>query len=145
MYCLVNWRLFQYTLQWRHNERDGVSNHQPHDCLPNRLLRRRSKKTSKHRVTGLCVGNSPVTGEFPARRASNAENFSIWWHHRELQIRDQWSTRIPQPRRVKTAVGNGWIATGHGSKSIGLYSQTEIMCYWKYGWNDGHFVQGEMS
>ena len=20
------------TLQWRHNERDGVSNHQPHDC-----------------------------------------------------------------------------------------------------------------
>ena len=33
--------------QWRHNERDGVSNHQPHDCLPNRLLGRRSKKTSK--------------------------------------------------------------------------------------------------
>ena len=25
----------------------------------------RSKKTSKLRVTGLCVGNSPMTGEFP--------------------------------------------------------------------------------
>ena len=25
------------TLQWRHNERDGVSNHQPHDCLLNRF------------------------------------------------------------------------------------------------------------
>ena len=31
--------------------------------------RRRSKKTSKLRVTGLCEGNSPVTGEFPAQRA----------------------------------------------------------------------------
>ena len=29
-------------LQWRHNERDGVSNPQPHDCLLNRLFRRRS-------------------------------------------------------------------------------------------------------
>ena len=40
----------------------------------NRLLRRRSKKTSKLRVIGLCEGNSPVTGEFPAQMASNAEN-----------------------------------------------------------------------
>ena len=70
-------------LQWRHNDRDGVSNHQPHDCLLNRLFRRRSKKTSKLRVTGLCVGNSPVTGEFPAQKASNAENVSIWWRHHD--------------------------------------------------------------
>ena len=47
------------TLQWRHNDNDGVSNHQPHGCLLNRLFRPRSKKTSKLRVTGLCVGNSP--------------------------------------------------------------------------------------
>ena len=46
-------------LEWRHNDNDGVSNHQPHGCLLNRLFRRRSKKTSKLRVTGLCVGNSP--------------------------------------------------------------------------------------
>ena len=46
-------------LQWRHNEHDGVSDHQPHDCLLNRLFRPKSKKTSKLRVTGLCVGNSP--------------------------------------------------------------------------------------
>ena len=46
-------------LHWRHNDHDGVSNHQPHGCLLNRLFRRRSKKTSKLRVTGLCVGNSP--------------------------------------------------------------------------------------
>ena len=36
----------------------SVSNHQPHGCLLNRLFRRRWKKTSKLRVTGLCVGNS---------------------------------------------------------------------------------------
>ena len=38
-------------------------------------------KTPKLRVTGLYEGNTPVTGEFPAQRASNAENVSIWWHH----------------------------------------------------------------
>ena len=45
--------------------------------------RRRSKKTSKLRVTGLCEGNSPGTGEFPAQMASNTENVSIWWCHHE--------------------------------------------------------------
>ena len=69
------------TLKWRHNGRDGVSNHQLHDCLYNRLFRRRSKKTSKFRITGLCAGNSPVTGEFPAQNASNAEKVSIWLRH----------------------------------------------------------------
>ena len=47
---------FLGSLQWRHNERDGVSYHQPHDCLLKRLFRRKSKKTSKLRVTGLCGG-----------------------------------------------------------------------------------------
>ena len=65
------------SLHWRHNGRDSVSNHQPYDCLLNRLFRRRSKKTSQLRVTGPCVGNSPGTGEFPAQMASNAENVSI--------------------------------------------------------------------
>ena len=46
-------------LQWHHNGRYSVSNHQPHDCLLNRLFRCRSKKISKLRVTGLCAGNSP--------------------------------------------------------------------------------------
>ena len=47
------------------------------------LFRRRSKKTSKLRATGLCAGNSPVTGEFPAQMASNAENVSIWCRHHD--------------------------------------------------------------
>ena len=76
----MHWNI-HISLQWRHNGCDGVSNNQLHDCLLNRLFRRRSKKTSKLRVTCLCVGNSPVTGEFPAQRSSNAENVSIWWRH----------------------------------------------------------------
>ena len=40
-------------LLWRHNGRDGILIHQPHDCLLNRSFSRRSKKTSKLRVTGL--------------------------------------------------------------------------------------------
>ena len=77
---------YQYStqqLQWRHNGRDSVSNHQPHDCLLNRLFRRRSKKTSRLRTTGLCAGISPGTGEFPAQMASYAENVSIWWRHHD--------------------------------------------------------------
>ena len=38
---------------------------------------RRSNKISKLRVKGLCEGNSPVAGEFPAQRASNAESICI--------------------------------------------------------------------
>ena len=57
------------TLYWRHNDHDGVSNHQPHGCLLSRLFRRRSKKTSKLRVNTLC-----------------GENVSIWWRHHDLGI-----------------------------------------------------------
>ena len=76
-YCIGRWHLYPGTscpLQWRRNGHDGVSNHRRLDCLPNRLFRRRSK-TPKLHVTGLCVGNSLVTGEFPAQRASNAKKF----------------------------------------------------------------------
>ena len=58
-FCSASGPCMCYTLRWRQNGRDSVSNHQPQDCLFNRLFRRRSKKTSKLRVTGLCVGNSP--------------------------------------------------------------------------------------
>ena len=71
-------------LRWRHNEHDSVSNQQPLNCLLNRLFRRRSKKTPKLRVTGLCAGNSPGTGEFSTQMASNAENVSIWWRHHDI-------------------------------------------------------------
>ena len=89
--------LSELSLRWRHNGRDCVSNHQPHDCLLNRLFRHRSKKTSKLRVTGLCAGNSPGTGEFQAQRPSYAENVFIWWRHHVGPIREE-STRWRNPR-----------------------------------------------
>ena len=81
MCIIANQQVPMNSLQWRYNGLDGVSNDQPHDCLLNRLFRRRSKKTSKLRVTGFCAGNSPVIGEFPEQMPSNAENVSIWWRH----------------------------------------------------------------
>ena len=98
--------LYRYfALQWRHNGRDSVSNHQPHDCLLNPLFRRRSKKTSKLRVTGLCARNSSVTGEFSAQMAStsNAENVSIWWrHHGRPHHGNAYDSCRPTETRLKT-------------------------------------------
>ena len=71
------------SLQWRHEGHESVSNH---DCLLNRLFRRRSKKISKLRVTGLCAANSPGTGEFPAQMASYVENVSIWWRNHGFEL-----------------------------------------------------------
>ena len=102
------WKHFPRSLQWRQNGHDGVSNHHPHDCLLNRLFGRRSKKTSKLRVTGLCAGksphkwpvtrkmfpsddvimllaicaeNSPATSEFHAKRLSiyNKQSWGCWF------------------------------------------------------------------
>ena len=69
-----------YALQWRHNNCVGISNRRRLDSLLNRLFRRRSKKTSMLRVTGLCEGNPTTTGRFPSQRASNVKN-AIWWRH----------------------------------------------------------------
>ena len=86
-----------YSLRWRHNGLDSVSNHQPPGCLLNRLFRRKSKKTSKLRVTGLCAGNSPGTGEFSAQMASYAENVPIWWRHHDSVYRFVHKRQYPNP------------------------------------------------
>ena len=88
-----------YVMEDHANGRDGVSNHQSHNCLCNRLFRRRSKKTSKLGVTGLCAGNSPVTGEFPTQRASYAKNATIWWCHHIV-----WTIWTPMSTVPKKAV-----------------------------------------
>ena len=86
---MMFWRRASWTLPWRHNDHDGVSNHQPHGCLLNRLFRRRSKKISKLRVTGPLCGEFTGTSEFLAQRASNVENVSIWWRHHECWLQTQ--------------------------------------------------------
>ena len=96
---MVTSDIFYWTLslQWRHNRRDGVSNHQPHECLLKRLFGHRSKKTSKLRITGLGMEISPVAGEFPAQKASNVENVLIWWRHLVCLVMTSqpvWYTKI---------------------------------------------------
>ena len=99
----LGWMLYRiiHSLQWRQDGHASVSNHQPHDCLLNRLFKRRSQKTSKLRVTGLCVGNSPGTGEIPTQRASDAENVSISWHHHVLITCMIWNIQISPSNLVK--------------------------------------------
>ena len=77
----VNMIFWLTSLQWRHNERNDISNHQHVECLLNRFFRCRSENTSKLHVTGLCEENSSVAGEFPAQRASDTENALSWWRH----------------------------------------------------------------
>ena len=103
------------SLRWRHNGHDSVSNHQPHDCLLNRIFRRRwSKKTSKLRVTGLCVGNSPGTGEFPAQM----ENVSIWWRHHVLF---RFWVLLGSSAQVKLRISKEWTGI-IWNMSEGLYA-----------------------
>ena len=73
------------TLQWHIIGRDGVSNHQPYDCLLKRLFRRKSKKTSKLRFTGICakIDRWPVNSPHKWPGTRKAENVSIWWRHHE--------------------------------------------------------------
>ena len=98
---------------WHHNGHNGISNHQPHKYLLKRSLRHRLKKTSKLCLTGLCVGNSPVTGEFPAQMASNMENVSIWWgHHMLMDL-------------CKIAVCPMLMHAGH---QLGSWTSTSLIC-----------------
>ena len=73
----VTWIIMRNTdtLQWPHNECDGVSHHQLLDCLLNRLFMHRSKTKTKLLVTGLCEGNPPVTGGFSSQGAVTRKMF----------------------------------------------------------------------
>ena len=121
------------SLEWRHNGRDCVSNHQSRECLLRCLIRRRSKKTSKLRVTGLCAGNSPGTGEFPAQRASNAENVSIWWRHHVKMRLTLLSASIHTTTNVSPSISQRPEHARFGLESFqwlcGLVSQQRKMKY----------------
>ena len=103
------------SLQWRHNGCDNVWNHQPYYRSLNRLFRRRSKETSKLRVTGLCEGNSPGTGEFPAQMASYAENVSIWWRHHVM------NDLSPNPQYFSFSFISNYIDTANDILFVGFY------------------------
>ena len=66
-----------WTLLWRHNGHDSVSNHQPHDCLLNRLIQTQIKENIK------ALGHWPLCGEFTGDRwirRSNGQLRGKWFH-----------------------------------------------------------------
>ena len=82
-----------YPLQWRNNEFSGITNVSIfYSTVCSGADQRKHQKVC---VTGLCEGNSPVTGEFPTQRASNVENVSIWWLHHEWKLLLKQSQLIP--------------------------------------------------
>ena len=134
------------TLQWRHNERDGVSNHQRLDGLPKGLFRRRSKKASKSRVTGLCEGNPP------SQSVSNVENVFIhlmtsswrdrfWMYLHFLSFVDatnlnpSWKTRTRLSYSVCRDVGS---RATHGAEA----SAHDDVIKWKHFPRYWPFVRG---
>ena len=119
IYVVFHWNVV--ALQWRHNDHDGVSNHQPHGCLLNRLFGRRSKKNIKApRQWPLCREFTGA-GEFPAQRASNAENVSIWWRLIEISIKD------------RIGKGNGLAPNNNRLGTLHIQYVTQMI--YQSGWN----------
>ena len=91
-----------HSLQWCHNE--GDSNHQPHDCLLNRLFKARIKENIKTPCHWPLWEKSTGERWIPPTRASNGENVSIWWcHHVVMAACDknpQDNTDTPQSKHL---------------------------------------------
>ena len=84
------------SLRWRHNGHDCVSNHQLRHCLLNRLFERRSKKTSKLRVTGLCdsLHKWPVTRKMFPFDDVIMDVFKYTSNLQETQVTSLINTRV---------------------------------------------------
>ena len=130
VHCIVPFELLEieWTMCYRYNDvtmsamGSQITSVSIEYCLLNRLFRRKSKKTSKLCVTGLCGGNSPVTGEFPAQWASDAENVSMWCrHHVYAPNTKLWIT--PGDRLIiinQRRLGYGYVITSILWYEIGL-------------------------
>ena len=98
------------------------------------FIQRRSRKTSKLLVTGLCEGNSPGTGEFPAQGASNAENVSIWWRHHDVP---DWSVKLnlvilQNTEYAQRGLSDTQVKGHHQTHSI---EEKKITHWFKLHWN----------
>ena len=82
MYTRSGLEKLKLILQLRHNGRDGVLNHRRRYCLLNRLFRHRSKKYQS--AVSLAIVRGIHRWPVDIKKASNAENVSIWWRHHEL-------------------------------------------------------------
>ena len=100
-------------------------------------------KTSKFRVTGLCTGNSLVTGKFPTQRASNSKNVSIWRRHHKVDIGSvnglmpsgnqpiTWTNICPNLYRHMTSLGHNAF-----NRNVQI-----VVCYsWYWYLYDGIYI-----
>ena len=86
-------------------------------------------------------GNSPVTGEFPAQRASNAENVSIWWRHHDflciVSKVNLWEKRLHRYQGPSVSVGCNYLSLPliSGSDTHVLICNALSSYLWP-NWND---------
>ena len=137
----------QVYIKWCHNGRDGVSNHQPHYCILRSFFRRRSKKTPKLSVTGLCVGNSPVNP--PHRWLVTVKCFHLMtlsWSNRR-SVLNQYVDYIDGWRFIYSSVNWWWFDVNKtpGNKEtkskykVFLSTIRQVKCRLQ---NSSHYAQG---
>ena len=119
-----NW-ISRYPLQWCHNGSDGVSNRKPHECVLNRLFRRKSKKTSKLRVIGLnerlskhSCGRWLETPSRPLCRHSNDYVTIRSFHFRLMPASD-----------LSTGIAGPWVRPVFINHSRWCYT-CKTFCHW---------------
>ena len=132
-YCLLRCSLYyifnsnchlsvEKSLQWHHNESDGVSNQQPHDCLLNRSFRRRSLKQQSSASLAFVRGihgwpvNSPHKGP---------EHVSIWWRH-HVMIKYKHDFMLPERH-------SAWLGSTHCGMVM-PYGDIELGQHWLRAW-----------
>ena len=132
------WPCVIISSQWRHNGLDGVSNHQPYDCLLNRLFRRRLQKTSKLRVTGLCEGNSPYKGPITRKMFPFDDVIMLrrFWNRRRRLQRDVRFWRRPLQNTCVFNMVRQFV------RSVTPYY---FCCYFKFVFSSLHHIRVRCS
>ena len=144
------WPDFRNSLRWRQNGRDSVSNHQPRECLFNHLFRRRSKKTSKPRVTGLCMGNSPGPVNSPHKGPVTRKMFPFddaimcfyysWTNYRGFTI--QRNTLLMDESHASTSWSHDWVVINRYIPFMLLFMRCiDLKLYLKVGPIRVHFLR----
>ena len=134
--CSINYGM-DFILQWLQSHHGGVSNHQPHGCLGNRLFRRRSNKTSKLRVTDLCAGNSPgpVNSPYKGPATRKMYPFDDVIMIQNILASTPWVIRLPFHRRCLALYVLGFLLLSPYMAQIlplVLGSTAKIFFYSKY-------------
>ena len=110
MICDCNTHSQPCTLQWRHNDHDGISNHQPRRLFTQPSIQTQIKENIKAPCHWPLCGEFTGTGEFPTQRVSYAENVSIWWRHHEESLFSWKGNKTPTFIERRTKLDRGVIS-----------------------------------